>query len=61
MQAACRRGPGLGGGGGACAERTFNMLFMDVTLEVLQPEMSALKLLMPWKSPDMSVMEETSQ
>ena len=48
-------------GGWACAERTLNMLFMDVTLEVLQPEISALKLLMPWKSPDMSVMEETPQ
>ena len=42
-------------------ERTLNMLFMDVTPEVLQPEMSALKLLMSLKSSAMSVMEETPQ
>ena len=33
----------MGSRGGAGAERTLNMLFMSVTLEVLQPEMSALK------------------
>ena len=33
----------MGSGGGAGAERTLNMFFMFVTLEVLQPEMSALK------------------
>jgi len=39
-----REGPTQGlGGARARAERTKNMLFMSVTLEVSQPEMSALK------------------
>ena len=50
-----------GGGVEARAERTSNMPFMDVTLEVLQNERSALKLLMSLKSSAMSVMEETPQ
>ena len=37
------------------------MRYMVVTLEVLQPEMSALKFVMPLKSSAMSVMEETPQ
>ena len=45
----------------AAAERTSNMLRMVVTLEVVQPEMSALKLPMPLKSSAMSVMEVTPQ
>ena len=45
----------------AAAERTSNMLRMVVTPEVVQPEMSALKLPMPLKSSAMSLMEETPQ
>ena len=57
-QEACGVDPG---GFEARAERTRNMCVMDVTPEVLQPEMSALKLLMSLKSSAMSVMEETPQ
>ena len=45
----------------AAAGRTSNMLRMVVTPEVIQPEMSALKLPMPLKSSAMSLMEETPQ
>ena len=45
----------------AAAGRTSNMLRMVVTLEVVQPEMSALKLPMPLKSSAISLMEETPQ
>ena len=51
----CRFGAGHG------EERTRNMWFMFVTLEVSQLEISALKLRMPLKSPPMSVMAETHQ
>ena len=37
------------------------MLLMSVTLEVSQPEMSALKFVKPRKREPMSVMAETSQ
>ena len=43
------------------SERTENMYAMLVTLEVFQPEMSALKFHWSLKSCDMSVMPETSQ
>jgi hypothetical protein len=45
----------------ARAERTKNMLLMSVTLEVSQPEMSALKFVKPLKRELMSVMAETHQ
>ena len=48
-------------GVGTGAGRASNMLRMVVTPEVVQPEMSALKLPMPLKSSAMSVMEETPQ
>ena len=48
-------------GVGTGAGRASNMLRMVVTLEVVQPEMSALKLPMPLKSSAMSLMEETPQ
>ena len=51
-------GAGESKGGG---ERTENMYAMLVTLEVFQPEMSALKFHWSSKSWDMSVMPETSQ
>ena len=41
--------------------RTINMDSMSVTLDVSQLEMSALKLLMPKKSPFMLVIAETPQ
>ena len=46
---------------GARAERTANMTCMVVTLEVSQPEMSALKFFKLWKRRLMSVMAETHQ
>ena len=48
-------------GVGTGAGRASNMLRMVVTLEVVQPEMSALKLPMPLKSSAISLMEETPQ
>ena len=45
----------------ARAERTWNIWYMFVTLEVSQPEMSALKFFKPVKRELMSVMAETSQ
>jgi len=45
----------------ARAERTSNMRLMVVTLEVSQPEMSALKFVKPRKRERMSVMAETHQ
>ena len=47
--------------GRAGVERTRNIRYIDVTLEVFQLEMSALKFCKSWKSPLMSVMAETSQ
>ena len=48
-------------GARARAERTSNIRFILVTLEVSQLEMSALKFFKTLKSPLMSVMAETSQ
>ena len=45
----------------ARAERTMNIWYMVVTLEVSQLEMSALKFFKFWKRELMSVMAETSQ
>ena len=45
----------------ARAERTANMYPMSVTPDVSQLDMSALKLLMPEKSPFMLVIAETPQ
>ena len=45
----------------ARAERTQNMRLISVTLEVSQPEMSALKFLKLEKISRMSVMAETHQ
>ena len=45
----------------AGAERTSNMYFMSVTLDVSQLDISALKRLMPEKSPFMLVTAETPQ
>ena len=42
-------------------ERTRNIRYIVVTLEVFQLEMSASKFCKSWKSPLMSVMAETSQ
>ena len=48
--AACRGGPDTGGWGwGAREERTKNIWFMFVTLEVSQLDMSALKFCVPVK------------
>ena len=59
--AACRGGPDTEGWGwGAREERTENIWFMLVTLEVAQLEMSASKFSKPSKSSLMSVMAETS-
>ena len=56
------KGPTQGlGAKRARAERTLNMLLMVVTLEVSQPEMSALKFVKSRKRELMSVMAETSQ
>jgi hypothetical protein len=61
-QAACRQRTQLWRRlAGARAERTPNMSCMDVTLDVSQLDMSALKLFKLWKSSLMSVMAETSQ
>jgi hypothetical protein len=62
-QAACtgKRPDSRLGGQGHALERTQNMPYMVVTLEVSQPEMSALKFVKPRKSSRMSVMAETSQ
>jgi hypothetical protein len=54
-------GPTQGLGARARAERTSNMRDMVVTLEVSQPEMSALKLAKSRRRKLMSVMAETSQ
>jgi len=54
-------GPTQGLGVRARAERTSNMRDMVVTLEVSQPEMSALKFFKSLKRELMSVMAETSQ
>jgi hypothetical protein len=55
-------GPTQGlGSKGTRGERTRNMERMVVTLEVSQPEMSALKFFKPLKRELMSVMAETSQ
>ena len=57
-----RKGDQLWGGEWkARVERTANMDFMLVTLEVFQPDMSALNFDWYAKSSDMSVMPETSQ
>ena len=48
-------------GAEARTEHTSNMKLMSVTPAVFQPEMSALKDAMSFKSSDMSVMAETSQ
>ena len=48
-------------GVGTGAGRASNMLRMVVTLEVFQPDMSALIDVMSLKSSAMSVMEETPQ
>ena len=61
MQAACRKAPTGGTERRARAERTENIHPMSVTLDVSQLEMSALKLLMPKKSPFMLVIAETPQ
>ena len=58
--AACRGGLNCNLGAGHGEERTSNMEFMSVTLEVSQLETSALKF-KSLKSPLMSVMAETSQ
>jgi len=60
VQAACRKAPTVGGEGRP-VRRTINMDSMSVTLDVSQLEMSALKLLMPKKSPFMLVIAETPQ
>jgi hypothetical protein len=54
-------GPTQGLGARARAERTANMPYMFVTLDVSQLEMSALKFFKFWKSSLMSVIIETSQ
>ena len=48
-------------GGRTGVERTRNIRYMVVTLDVFQLEMSALKFFKAWKSSIMSVMAETSQ
>jgi hypothetical protein len=56
------KGPTQGlGAKGTRGERTKNMWYMSVTLEVSQPEMSALKFFNSLKSRLMSVMAETHQ
>jgi hypothetical protein len=55
------KGPTQGLGARARAERTSNILYMVVTPDVSQPEMSALKFFKFWKSQLMSVMAETHQ
>ena len=47
--------------GGAGPQRTLNMLFIFVTPEVFQLDMSALKFFMSWKSHSISETPETSQ
>ena len=47
--------------GGAGPQRTLNMLFIFVTPEVSQLDMSALKFFMSWKSHSISETPETSQ
>jgi len=48
-------------GGRTGVDRTRNIRYMVVTLDVFQLEMSALKFFKAWKSSIMSVMAETSQ
>ena len=55
------KGPTQGMGARARAGRTWNMVFMLVTLEVSQLEMSALKFVKSLKSQLMSVIIKTSQ
>ena len=61
MQEACREAPNVDDERRAGAERTSNMYFMSVTLDVSQLDISALKLLMPKKSQFMLVIAETPQ
>ena len=59
--ASSREAPTVEAEGRALAERTKNMDAMSVTLDVSQPDMSALNWRKSWKSPFIFVTAETPQ
>ena len=59
--ASSREAPTVEAAGRARAERTRNMCAMSVTLDVSQPDMSALNWAKSWKSPFIFVTAETFQ